>query len=370
MNSSPIRIKFIFRGQRESNEALWLRQFPGQNPVWGNCRFVFDRTAREYDWLVVFDDLPAQSGQGKYSAAEELACPPEHTLFITREPSSVTAYGLVFLNQFAYVLTGQEDWAIRHPGKIHSQPALNWFYGLGTDHVLDIDHMAANPPEKKTKTISTVCSAKAQKHTLHHRRVQFVEELQKHLPELERFGKGVQAMDDKAEALDPFRYHIAIENHICDHWWTEKLSDAFLGLTLPFYCGAPNATDYFPAESFIPINIRDFEGSLKTIREAIRNNEYEKRLPAIREARRQVLEKYNTFAVLAKLIEERHSPSAVPMSEPEPIGERGSANAGQRTKRVAKTIYGKHALRKNPVNAARIAIEKSLMRFRTLIRTP
>jgi len=342
-----IQVKFLFRGQAPTDPGIWIRQFPGKEPVWGACRFVFDPLERTYDWLVVFDDLPRKPGQKKYSAQEELACPPEHTLFITREPSSVTAYGSVFLNQFNYVLTGQEDWAIHHPGKIHSQPALNWFYGLGKDHMLDFDQLTANPPENKTQTLSTVCSTKAQKHTQHGRRVKFIEKLQKALPELERFGKGVQAIDDKAEALDRFKYHIAIENHICDHWWTEKLSDAFLGLTLPFYCGAPNTADYFPAESFIPIDIRDVEGSLRTIRKAIQNNEYEKRLPAIREARRLVLEKYNTFAVLSKLIEERLTPAE-------------STACGQ-------IIHSKHALRKNPLHAFQIGLEKINMRCLNLI---
>lgn len=339
-NPNTIRVKFIYRGR-----SVWLRQFPRREPVWGNCRFLFDPDERTYDWLVVFDDLPRREGKGKYSAAEELACPPEHTLFITREPSSVTAYGSVFLNQFGTVLTGQEDWAIRHPGKIHSQPALNWFYGLGKNHALDYDHMVANPPAEKSDIISTVCSAKAQKHTLHHQRVQFIEQIGQQLPELTRFGRGIREMDDKAEALDSFRYHIAIENHICPHWWTEKLSDAFLGLTLPFYCGAPNAADYFPEKSFIPIDIRDVDGSLKIIRDAIENNEYEKRLPAIQEARRLVLEKYNTFAVLSDIIESRHNPEAAIVP--------------------GRNIQGKHALRRNPINAARIALEKAAMRART-----
>lgn len=340
---NTIRVKFVYRGR-----PIWLRQLPGRKPVWGNCQFLFDPNERNYDWLVVFDDLPPAPDSGKHSAAEKLACPPKHTLLITREPSSVTTYGSDFLKQFGYVLTGQENWAIRHPGKIHAQPALNWFYGLGKGHMLDYDHMVANPPMEKTDIISTVCSAKAQKHTAHYRRVQFIEQIEKNLPELTRFGKGVREIDDKAEALDPFRYHIAIENHICPHWWTEKLSDAFLGLTLPFYYGVPNAADYFPKESFIPIDIQNFEGSLKIIREAIENNEYEKRLPAIQEARRLVLEKYNTFAVLSNLIEQRNNPLAKPIP--------------------GKIIYGKHALRRNPINAIRIGLEKTIMRIQTLIR--
>ena len=54
----------------------------------------------------------------------------------------------------------------------------------------------------------------------------------------------------------------------------EKLSDAFLGATLLFYFGCPNAGDYFPEESFIPIDINDVEGASGTIKRAICEKEY------------------------------------------------------------------------------------------------
>ena len=86
---------------------------------------------------------------------------------------------------------------------------------------------------------------------------------------------------------------------------TEKLPDAFLGFTLPFYHGAPNASDYFPKESFIPIDIGDYERSRDIIRFHLANNEYDDRLPYIIEARRRVLEEENLFAILARTIREK-----------------------------------------------------------------
>jgi len=113
---------------------------------------------------------------------------------------------------------------------------------------------------------------------------------------------------DKALALANYKYSFALENHIEKHHWTEKLADAFLGLTLPFYAGCPNASDYFPEESFIPIDIRKPDEALEVILKASRDNEYEKRLPAIHEARRRVLFEHNLFAVLSREIEKRHNP--------------------------------------------------------------
>ncbi|RKX47709.1 MAG: glycosyltransferase [Verrucomicrobia bacterium] len=338
-----IRVKFF------SPSPQWLRMFPGREPVWGNCRFIFNQDEQHYDWLVVYGDLHTHRGERITATRVKLQCPPEHTLLITTEPSSITTYGSDFLNQFGYVLTGQEDWAIKHPGKIHSQPALRWFYGNAREceNSLDYDFMKANPPESKSMIISTVCSTKAQKHTMHYKRAQFIERMCKALPEMDRFGRGIKEVNDKAETLDAYRYHIAIENHVCDHWWTEKLSDAFLGMTLPFYHGAPNASEYFPKDSFIPINIFDFEASLKTIRSAIDNNEFEKRLPLIREARSLVLEKYNIFAVLSELIAQHHSIEANPESD--------------------RYLYPRRLLRRNPIIAIRVGLEKTAMRIKTLL---
>jgi hypothetical protein len=172
--------------------------------------------------------------------------------------------------------------------------------------MLGYNEMRDHPPLEKTKNISTVCSDKRQRHTLHNLRSDFTDAIVKLIPEIEVFGHGVRNMDDKAEALRDFRYHIAIENHQGEHHWTEKLSDCFLACCLPFYFGAPNAADYFPKDSFIPIDIRDVEGTAKIIRAAIANKEWEKRKDAILEAKRLAMEDYSLFAQIARVVTQRH----------------------------------------------------------------
>lgn len=291
--TEPVVVKFLT--SERSPADLWLRQFPGGIPDWGGCRFIFDVHAESYDWLVVYNDLPANH------AEELLACPPPHTILVTTEPPSIKSYGIAFTKQFGSVLTSQPGWALPHEGRIFSQPALHWFYGVGS-RFRTYDQMIAAPPLEKSRPIATVCSSKKQKHTLHNRRYRFTQELKQMLPELDIYGHGVRKIDDKAESLDPYRYHIAIENFLGEHHWTEKLADAFLGVTLPFYFGCPNAEEYFPPESFIRIDINDVAGSYGIIRRAIDTGEFEKRLPYILEARRRVMEEYNLFAVLSRLI--------------------------------------------------------------------
>ena len=294
-----IRVKII--GNYRTH--VWIRQFPDNVPVRGDCEFLFDPDARDYDWLVVYNDFPSDH------QAEKLPGRRDRSLLVTTEPSTIKAYGRAYTDQFGFVLTSQEPWALPHRGRIFSQPALQWFYGLGGKSYRTYDEMAAAPPGK-TGDFSTVCSTKRQRHTLHNRRYDFTQEVKALIPEMEIFGHGVREMDDKAEALADYRYHLAIENFIGPHHWTEKLSDVFLAAALPFYAGCPNAADYFPVESFIPLDICDAKGASEIIERAIRDNEYEKRLPAIMEARRLVLETYNLFAVLAREIEARHEAAA------------------------------------------------------------
>ena len=81
-------------------------------------------------------------------------------------------------------------------------------------------------------------------------------------------------------------------------------ADAFLGFTVPIYYGCPNVYDYFPKESLIQIDIFDTEGSIAKIKEIIATEgEYERRLDAVKEARRRVIEEYNLLAMINKIVQ-------------------------------------------------------------------
>lgn len=309
MSHSRLRVKVI----GSVPEAVWRHQFPHGEALWGGCEFVFDRAAAGYDWLLVYDDLPARAGEPKKTSREPLACPRAHTLLVTTEPASVKIYGDDYTRQFGAVLTSQPAWALPHPQRIFSQPALQWFYGVGSRDIVPFDAMLADPPDAKKHDAAMVYSPKAMRHTLHHQRARFMRELVRQMPELHAFGRETaRPLDDKADCLRDYRYHIAVENHVGAHHWTEKLADPFLGLSLPFYYGCPNAADYFPEDSFIRIDIRDPAGAIAIMRAAIASQEYEKRLPALIEARRRVMFEYNLFAVAAREIARLHAPGAAP----------------------------------------------------------
>lgn len=347
MQRETTTVKFLSR----LNPAEWQRYFSDATMRWGNCKFIFARDADTYDWLVVYDDLPPQAGQSRKQAIELLRCRPQNTVLITTEPESIKTYGKGYTAQFGHVLTSQPSWALPHSHRHYHHAANHWFYGSGQTHWKSHAEMLAGPSlADKTQDLSCVFSPKQQTHTLHAQRFQFIKRLAELLPDITLFGRGAIPMDDKAEALAPFRYHIAVENHVAPHHITEKLTDAFLGRCLPFYAGAPNAADYFPVDSFIPLDIRDPDGAARMIIEAIRNKEWERRRPAIDEARRRVLEHENLFAIITRIITE------VAASNPQ-------TTSG---KNKSSTLYGRHAWRRqHPIAALGFVLEKLRVSMRS-----
>ena len=343
-----IRIKLLGKSRPGRDDEGWTRRFPDGRPGhtrWQNCGFVLDRDCRDYDWLVVYDDLPSVAGERHTLWEEELACARANTLLITTEPSTIKVYGADFLRQFGWVLTSQEPWAVgHHPGAIYCQPGLVWFYA-DSDPRGTYDTIRNHIPLEKSGEISAVCSTKQQRHTLHRRRYDFVMGLKQRIPEMELFGRGIRYVADKADALDPFKYHVAIENFFGPHHWTEKLADAFLGACMPVYYGCPNAEDYFPAESILRIDLHDVEHAAETIRRAMRDRLYEKNLPVILESRRRVVEQYAPVAQIARIVNERHQPAA-------------PRDAGA-------SILSRHLLRRSSwALGARYALEKSTVALR------
>lgn len=312
-----LNVKFLAKTPPDQDPALWLSLFAKREPVIGDVQFHFDVNYRGYDWLVVYEGLPPLAGEKKINRIEGLDCPRENTLLITTEPSSIRIDGPHFLRQFGHVLTAKNPKLVKHPNQIFQTPPLRWFYGrpMSDDdsHYVDIDAFKAQPPIPKKHDLSTVCSNKRMSHTVHAQRYDCIMELKRRLgDELHLFGRGINPISNKAEAMDDFRYHIAVENHIEPHHWTEKIADCFLAYCLPFYYGPPNISDDFPEGSVIPIDIFDVDGAERIIRDSIAQGLYEKRLPAIIEARNRVLNDYNLVNVIARLVAERHVEISTP----------------------------------------------------------
>lgn len=310
-----IRIKVIQRGMGATPSIIER----------AGCQFIYDAACREYDWLVVYDELPRNLGS-ICNEAEPLACPRERTILVTQEPPSIKIYPKCYTSQFGYVLTTHTPQQLPHPNHRYGEGCLYWCAGIPAEEAFRM------PDYPKSKTIACICSAKQQTHTLHSKRYNLVKYLASRIPELEWYGWGVKKLDKKYDAQNDFRYTLAIENYVAPYHWTDKISDPLLSLCLTFYVGDPRLEEVFPAESFIRIPLENPEEAYRIIKEAIDNNEYEKRLPAIKEARRRLIETHNFFNTIAAIATEQQNAPA-PAAPAKPY-----------------LLKGRHRLRKNPLN--------------------
>jgi hypothetical protein len=253
--------------------------------------------ADEPDYWLVYDGL---------SETEAAHLPAGRVIFVAGEPEAVHAYRPAFLAQFGLVLTPQRR--IEGPRIFHTQAALPWHAGVRRDGderrpvpVLGYDDFRAARIEK-THDLSVVCSTKSDLEG-QRQRLAFVERMQEHFGDrLHWFGRGVRPIEDKWDAVAPYRFHISLENSAAPDYWTEKLADAYLGGSFPLYWGCPNLDAYFERDAFETIDVSDPARAARTIEQFLSEGITPRREAALRTARDAVLDRYNLFpAVIAAL---------------------------------------------------------------------
>jgi hypothetical protein len=274
----------------------WSRQFPHSIPEWEGWKFVFNAEEEPYDYLVVFDDLHAPI---------KPHCPEENILHLATEPPSVHRYDENFLRQFAWVIT-QND-TLKHSGKILHQPGLTWFIGWQpgeTDNskIMSFDELEDLFGQPKSRLISVIASNKT--FTPEHKaRLEFAQKLKEHYGDkIDFYGRGFFPMDDKLDSLKNYRFQVVLENSSHNHYFSEKLTDCVLAGTYPIYYGCPNLHEYFSENSYLRIDIQDFDGSVALIDQAIAENYDKKYRAELLKSRDQTLYEHNLFPMLINII--------------------------------------------------------------------
>lgn len=257
-------------------------------------------------------DYAVVKGKGIIDSVE-LPVPKSRTILLTGEPYDVLEYPRGYCSQFGTVLACNDRIkADKGTHIIHTPAMLSWFVGAVMDgsgrqeFTMNNEDLRNAHPEKE-KLISVITSRKAFTQG-HVDRLRFIEKLQnKYGDKVDIYGHGFCDFNDKWDVLAQYKYHIAIENSCTDYYWTEKIADCFLAETFPLYHGCTNIGDYFPRESYEPINIRNFDEASKIIDTTIEQDRYGQTKVAIAEAKRLVLEDYNIFNYVAKVCEEIES---------------------------------------------------------------
>jgi hypothetical protein len=268
-----------------------FRQTPDYQGVWKDYKFVIDDDLKECDYWVIFGDYDLQS--------THIICNPKNIIFIPGEGYYTSPkYSKDFLNQFGLVVTSQKE--IKTKNVYRSHNANHWFINKSYDYLVQ------NKVPEKIKKISVISSDKTT--TLGHRkRLEFVKEIYKNINDITFYGRGINNFEDKWDTLAPYKYSITIENDFADDYVTEKYFDCLYSNTLSFYYGCPNLEKFVNSKTFIRIDINDIESSISIIKEAIKNNEYEKRKDLIQEEKIKSLNRDQFFPFIVSILDKQVS---------------------------------------------------------------
>ncbi len=277
-----------------------MRQTPGERGIWEDIEFTLQPVA-SCDYVIVLNG-PARP--------LTVSCPPQHVWSIMQEPP--TGYDRARHRGIACssrVYT--QDVNLRGPRYVQSQPALPWHVNRNYDYLV-----RCSVPEKE-RSLSWVTSNK-DTWAGHGARLRFLERIRGRV-RFDLYGRGFRPIEDKWDALAPYRYSIAVESFQNPYYWSEKIADCFLAWTMPIYSGCSRIEEYFPAEAMIRIEIRDVERAVQQINDAIAGDAWRRRLDAIAEARRLVLTRHQLFAFVTGEIRAHEAAREASISQAQPI---------------------------------------------------
>lgn len=259
-----------------------------------DVEFRLNHPGRDDDWLFIYEGI---------SHPVSTFVARSRRVFVCGEPASVKSYPARFLAQFGTIWT--TDPRIDHPDATRHHPCTPWHVGAyvhpdhGAQGPMDITELAGIAPSK-TKLISVISSNKMT--TKGHRdRLAFVQALKQEFGDaLDVYGRGINDIEDKWQALAHYKYHVALENSSYLDYWTEKLADPLLTLTYPIYSGCPNIYEYFDERALVCIDTNDAVAAIQIIRRTLEANTYDSRVGALEVARRKLISNYNFFAEIAR----------------------------------------------------------------------
>ena len=263
--------------------------------VYKDCKFYINEDIKEVDYWFVLENL-----NNKY---EETKVDPKNIVYLNYETSYpkdyfFTKYMENYLNQFSKKLGCYDNYSKNYEYVPPFQPWLinsSQNSSLNSDSQRDYKFFQSLKNLEKSKNLSVFCSTKkiTDDHTI---RLKFVEKLKEHFnDDLDWYGHKDNLLDQKWEGISPYKYHIVIENESRNNLISEKLYDSFLGISYPFYFGAPNIFSYFPKNSLTRIDIFDLPKTIELIEESIFNNTYENSFESLIESKNIVLDEFNLF---------------------------------------------------------------------------
>lgn len=295
MPVKEIKFYLIQGPHRGSHVFKWLS--PNNSGRWENI-FSVDEID-EADYVVVIQ-----------TAGWDLSrLPPERIVHIQREPDEFffTQYVLDSISPLSHKYRVVDNYAIQLWDLI-------W---KSYDELKNEDF----PP--KTKNLSWVTTTSGdgnepsgiQVLTGHRLRMQFLQNFLKKFPDqMDLFGRGLVGpkynyecnkgeLFDKWYGLEKYRYTFSFENSWQRGYFTDDICDGIFAGCMPIFWGCPNLEEFLPEGSFIRLDITR-EDAPERAMEIVNSDFRERHLDALREAKKLILDKYNLWPSLHRILNE------------------------------------------------------------------
>jgi hypothetical protein len=279
----------LVRIDADWNTSDLLRQTPHGAGLWNGIRFTTE-AAGECDLMVMVNHRKLETVRTR--------CAPGNVWAIMQEPYVPQLYDWLTEGHECYARVFTHVIPSDHPRYVRSQPAVPWGTNLSYDEL----RAAAQPAKSRGASWISSNLSFLPEHRYRCRLQRYLREREPGLVDV--CGRGIRWIPRKWDALAPYRFSLAIENSVGPDLWTEKVADCFLSWTVPIYRGCTNLEQYFPEGSFVRLESDDPADVCRTIRSLLASDEWERRLPAVEEARELVLTHYQIFPYLAHLISE------------------------------------------------------------------
>jgi hypothetical protein len=281
-----------------------LGNTPGRSGDWKTTTLTTDPEAADYTAVI---NRPPEGG---------VDVPPEELILFCREPplfghcdwsdieaarkeSPATGQPLV---QEWWVDRSYDELKRIGPGDVAKTRSLSWIVtdkGRIENPIVDLSRrvlLRAGIRKHRPKPIDQLWPHVTDGHIL---RMDFLDRLVDERPGLlDLYGRGDFSgshyrgeVEDKWDALAPYRYSLSVENYEGPHYFSEKLVDALLAWCMPIYWGCTNLDEYLPEDSYVRIDIEDPDAPSR-VEAIVGSDRRERNLDAIAEARRCVLDEY------------------------------------------------------------------------------
>lgn len=288
---------------------LWLRQTAASDGIWANIKVLANPEDGPERFIVVYD-VPKNNFYTKV---------PKHNriLFLTEPPGS-KFYSPLYLSQFGliispFILSGIVEAYVKSRGSklIYEQACLPWHAGIDFSvqpHRINktySDFLNLQRPENPRHRLSIVTSNKRDRPE-QVRRFALVKELQQQLgKDVVVFGRGYNEISDKFDAIYNSHFHLVLENNFEKNFWTEKLSDSFLCWSYPIYLGTSFIREDFPKDSYFQLDPQwSIADTVDRILRRLRENLLYKDIAAMTKARSMIINDYNLFPTISRLIKQ------------------------------------------------------------------